>query len=150
MDQKRFHSVRLEGDKCRGCTNCLKRCPTEAIRVRGGRAHIIDERCINCRGLTGVVADDGNRGLADLDDVPGMQSLRVAADWVAVQDRAVRAGEVGDAQPCVAGGLEEAVVAREFFVVQVYVVRRRAAQPQAPGPDRVPTTRQLAVGYLEL
>ena len=48
MEQKRFHSVRLEGDKCRGCTNCLKRCPTEAIRVRGGRAHIIDERCIDC------------------------------------------------------------------------------------------------------
>ncbi len=48
MEQKRFHSVRLEGDKCRGCTNCLKRCPTEAIRVRGGRAHIIDERCIEC------------------------------------------------------------------------------------------------------
>ena len=48
MQQKRFHSVRLEGDKCRGCTNCLKRCPTEAIRVRGGRAHIIDERCIDC------------------------------------------------------------------------------------------------------
>ena len=48
MTDKRFHSVRLEGEKCRGCTNCLKRCPTEAIRVRGGRAHIIDERCIDC------------------------------------------------------------------------------------------------------
>ena len=48
MEQKRFHSVRLEVDKCRACTNCLKRCPTEAIRVRGGRAHIIDERCIDC------------------------------------------------------------------------------------------------------
>lgn len=31
-----------------GLHNCLKRCPTEAIRVRGGRAHIIDERCIDC------------------------------------------------------------------------------------------------------
>ena len=49
MDEKRtFHSVRLEKEKCRACTNCLKRCPTEAIRVRGGRAHIIDERCIDC------------------------------------------------------------------------------------------------------
>ena len=46
--EKRFHSVRLEKDKCRACTNCLKRCPTEAIRVRGGRAHIIDDRCIDC------------------------------------------------------------------------------------------------------
>ncbi len=48
MNDKRFHSVRLDKDKCKGCTNCLKRCPTEAIRVRGGRAHIIDERCIDC------------------------------------------------------------------------------------------------------
>ena len=46
--EKIFHSVRLEKDKCRACTNCLKRCPTEAIRVRGGSAHIIDERCIDC------------------------------------------------------------------------------------------------------
>ena len=43
-----FHSVRLDKDKCRGCTNCIKRCPTQAIRVREGRAHIIDERCIDC------------------------------------------------------------------------------------------------------
>ncbi len=48
MKQKRFHSVTLEKEKCRACTNCLKRCPTEAIRVRGGSAHIIDERCIDC------------------------------------------------------------------------------------------------------
>ena len=46
--EKRFHSVRLEKERCRACTNCLKRCPTEAIRVRGGRAHIIDELCIDC------------------------------------------------------------------------------------------------------
>lgn len=49
MDQKkRYHSVRLDKNQCKGCTNCLRHCPTEAIRVRGGRAHIIDERCIDC------------------------------------------------------------------------------------------------------
>ena len=46
--ERYFHSVRLDKDKCRGCTNCIKRCPTQAIRVREGRAHIIDERCIDC------------------------------------------------------------------------------------------------------
>jgi len=45
---KYFHSVRLEKDKCKGCTNCIKRCPTEAIRVQKEKAKIIDERCIDC------------------------------------------------------------------------------------------------------
>ena len=43
-----FHSVTLDKDKCVGCTNCIKRCPTQAIRVRGGKAQIISERCIDC------------------------------------------------------------------------------------------------------
>ncbi|ABY95113.1 MULTISPECIES: [Fe-Fe] hydrogenase large subunit C-terminal domain-containing protein [Thermoanaerobacter] len=43
-----FHSVTLDKDRCRGCTNCIKRCPTEAIRVRDGKARIINERCIDC------------------------------------------------------------------------------------------------------
>lgn len=42
------HSVRLDRDKCKGCTNCIKGCPTQAIRVRGGKASIIAERCIDC------------------------------------------------------------------------------------------------------
>jgi ferredoxin len=43
-----YHSVTLNKDKCKGCTNCIKGCPTEAIRVRDGKARIIDERCIDC------------------------------------------------------------------------------------------------------
>lgn len=43
-----FHSVTLDREKCVGCTNCIKRCPTEAIRVRDGKAQIISERCIDC------------------------------------------------------------------------------------------------------
>ena len=46
--QEFFHSVRLDSDKCQGCTNCIKRCPTEAIRVRNGKAQITSERCIDC------------------------------------------------------------------------------------------------------
>ena len=43
-----YHSVTLDETKCVGCTNCIKRCPTEAIRVRGGKAVIASERCIDC------------------------------------------------------------------------------------------------------
>ena len=48
MEEKRYHSVRLDKERCKGCTNCLSHCPTEAIRVRGGRAHILDSLCIDC------------------------------------------------------------------------------------------------------
>lgn len=43
-----LHSVRLDDEKCEGCTNCIKRCPTQAIRVRGKKAYIISDRCIDC------------------------------------------------------------------------------------------------------
>lgn len=45
---KFFHSVYLDSDKCTGCITCLKRCPTQAIRVRDGKAHILNEFCIDC------------------------------------------------------------------------------------------------------
>ena len=42
------HSVTLDISKCKGCTNCIKRCPTEAIRVRDGHAIIKEDHCIDC------------------------------------------------------------------------------------------------------
>ncbi|MCG8485289.1 MAG: 4Fe-4S binding protein, partial [Clostridia bacterium] len=46
--QEYFHSVVLDEDKCIGCTSCIKRCPTQAIRVKDGKAMILPERCIDC------------------------------------------------------------------------------------------------------
>ena len=43
-----FHSVYLDASRCVGCTTCVRRCPTQAIRVRDGKAHITEERCIDC------------------------------------------------------------------------------------------------------
>lgn len=43
-----WHSVILEKDYCNGCTHCLDRCPTQAIRVLDGKAQIIESRCIDC------------------------------------------------------------------------------------------------------
>lgn len=48
MLEERFHSVRLMPERCQGCVNCTKRCPTEAIRIRGGKAQITSSRCIDC------------------------------------------------------------------------------------------------------
>ena len=47
-EERYFHSVRLDEEKCKGCTNCLKRCPTEAIRIRNNKATILRQSCIDC------------------------------------------------------------------------------------------------------
>lgn len=61
-----FHSVRLNKDACRGCINCVKRCPTEAIRVRNGKAKILRERCIDCGECIRVCPHHAKRAVSDL------------------------------------------------------------------------------------
>ena len=43
-----YHSVRLSEESCKGCTTCMRYCPTQAIRVQNGKAKIIREKCIDC------------------------------------------------------------------------------------------------------
>ena len=45
---KFFHSVYLVEENCTGCYNCIKRCPTQAIRVQDGKARVRSEYCIDC------------------------------------------------------------------------------------------------------
>ncbi|MDL2294873.1 4Fe-4S binding protein [Ruminococcaceae bacterium OttesenSCG-928-D13] len=60
-----FHSVTLDKDKCKGCINCIKRCPTEAIRVRDGKADIITERCIDCGECIRVCPHHAKKAITD-------------------------------------------------------------------------------------
>ncbi len=43
-----FHALQINEDICSGCSHCMKTCPTEAIRVRDGKAKIYENRCIDC------------------------------------------------------------------------------------------------------
>ena len=60
-----FHSVHLVEDKCKGCVNCIKRCPTEAIRVRDGKAHITEARCIDCGECVRICPNQAKTVVAD-------------------------------------------------------------------------------------
>ncbi len=60
-----FHSVTLDTTKCMGCINCIKRCPTEAIRVRNGKAKIIKERCIDCGECIRVCPHHAKKAIFD-------------------------------------------------------------------------------------
>lgn len=60
-----FHSVTLDPSKCRGCTTCIRFCPTEAIRVRKGRAYIMDERCIDCGECIRACPHNAKKAVSD-------------------------------------------------------------------------------------
>ena len=78
MDDKYYHSVRLEKEKCMGCTNCIKRCPTEAIRVHDGKAMIIKSRCIDCGECIRACPHSAKRAVTDDLDMIRQYKYRVA------------------------------------------------------------------------
>ena len=79
MDREPFHSVKLDQDKCEGCTHCLRHCPTQAIRVRGGKAQIISDRCIDCGECIRVCPHHAKEAVYDrLEDFAGRFKWQVA------------------------------------------------------------------------
>lgn len=73
-----FHSVTLDREKCKGCTICIKYCPTEAIRVRDGKAVIIDERCIDCGECIRRCPHQAKKALTDTLDLLDKYKVKVA------------------------------------------------------------------------
>ena len=57
-------SVELDVDKCKGCTSCLKYCPTEAIRIHNGKAEINPDRCIDCSECIRVCPHNARRAMS--------------------------------------------------------------------------------------
>ena len=57
------HSVELDVEKCTGCTTCLRHCPTEAIRIRDGRAVINEDRCIDCGECIRVCPNNAKKAM---------------------------------------------------------------------------------------
>jgi ferredoxin len=48
MGDAHYHSIRFDASACHGCMACMRVCPTQAIRVRLGRASMLEDRCIDC------------------------------------------------------------------------------------------------------
>ncbi|MBN1222264.1 MAG: 4Fe-4S binding protein, partial [Candidatus Aminicenantes bacterium] len=48
MKRHYYHSIRIDENKCCGRMKCMRVCPTQAIRIRNGKAKILEEKCIDC------------------------------------------------------------------------------------------------------
>jgi len=75
---KHIHSVTLDKDKCLGCTNCIKRCPTEAIRVRDRKAVITANRCIDCGECIRICPHNAKKAMFDRFDEDAGFKFKVA------------------------------------------------------------------------
>ncbi|MDA3779700.1 MAG: 4Fe-4S binding protein [Bacteroidales bacterium] len=42
------HALKIQKDVCVGCSRCMNVCPTEAIRIRNGKAELFEHKCIDC------------------------------------------------------------------------------------------------------
>ncbi len=73
-----FHSVTLDFEKCKGCTNCIKRCPMEAIRVHDGKATIMQERCIDCGECIRACPNHAKVVVTDTLDILNEYKYRIA------------------------------------------------------------------------
>lgn len=42
------HALKIQKEVCIGCAHCMTACPTEAIRIKDGKARLFGNRCIDC------------------------------------------------------------------------------------------------------
>lgn len=47
-EEEYYHPIEFIEEKCQGRMKCMRVCPTEAIRVKGGKARLIPELCVDC------------------------------------------------------------------------------------------------------
>ena len=43
-----YHALRIDRNRCIGCTHCIRVCPTQALRVISGKATLLGKRCVDC------------------------------------------------------------------------------------------------------
>ncbi len=46
--QEVYHAIKVDQSICYGCTHCMHVCPTNAIRINEGKAHILSKKCVDC------------------------------------------------------------------------------------------------------
>jgi len=74
----KIHAVILDEDKCVGCITCMRRCPTEAIRIVNGKAKINYDLCINCGECIRSCPNRAKRPVYDNFDIINNYKYKIA------------------------------------------------------------------------
>lgn len=48
MSKGFYHALKINPERCTGCTHCVMECPTGALRIRNGKAFIHPNWCVDC------------------------------------------------------------------------------------------------------
>ncbi|MFW5780139.1 MAG: [Fe-Fe] hydrogenase large subunit C-terminal domain-containing protein [Bacillota bacterium] len=78
MSEKRLRTVTLDEEKCKGCVACMKRCPTEAIRVRDKKAKIHFDKCISCGECVRICPHHAKKAVYDNLDIINNYKYKIA------------------------------------------------------------------------
>lgn len=70
------NSLRIVAGLCRECLECVRHCPTRAIRVRNGRPEILERLCVDCAVCLGVCRTAA-LAMSDAGDAPAAKSAAV-------------------------------------------------------------------------
>lgn len=77
-DDSNITSIVLNGERCIGCIHCVRECPTEAIRIKNGKAVVDPERCIECGMCIKVCPRHAMRPVVDALDAMDKYDYRIA------------------------------------------------------------------------
>jgi len=143
--------ISRHADGCTSSWGCVRHCPAHAIRVVGGQAEIVAERCVSC----GVcVTDCANGGYRVRSDLPKVRALLQSGRPIV----AVMASEhVAALHPRTTGDVERALEAIGFDAVETTVLGEElvaAAYEQVHSREhdalpRLRSTCPVVVGWVQ-
>ncbi len=87
-------SLLIRGEKCRSCMDCVKACPTGALRVHGSGPRLLPHLCIDCAACIAACP----ARIFDVGEGEG-ETMRLPAPGVLVIPRGFASGFPGGADP---------------------------------------------------
>lgn len=129
------HSVEFIEDRCVGCTACMRVCPTEAIRIREGKARVKKGLCIDCGECLRVCRHNAVEARTD-----SLQDLKKYRYTIAIPEVSIYGQFVKDILPdeilkgVLALGFDEILEAGSIAEKVTYFMREYIRDYRGPRP----------------